>query len=266
MSDLQCSNHLAGIHLRVSSGALMKHLLLGLLVAACLSACAREARVRVGKPTKYGPHARDYADVPVSVVAHARAVIGGRPEEWYVKKFYEPKGLAGESFHSLRITRIDHGVWHNYNALKFHGRWVWLGDAAGLAALSELYQPALHGLQAPVAAAHLNDLSNTLACVCGGEGRLLLSEDFRRRDMAPHTLPCWMQGRSRDPKELARHVADAVFQPTTKGYVISFCVMTPQGAVERWKIHCEREERTLIRKIEVHAVEKAGTFSYLLAG
>lgn len=220
--------------------------------------------MRVGK--RFGRR-HEWALVPVSLVAHAQSVLRTPSEEWFARSFYTPKGgLVGEEFNSVRLTQVNGKEWRNYQAVCLHGDWLWLGDERGLAALSQLYQPGLQSLSAPVNSGRLSRLCEEMANLYGGDGRLLLSEEFRRQSMMPLSLPCWMSARSHNPDDLSKYVADPVFRPSLTGYVITFCVLTPQGAVEGWKIHCERAEQTRIRKIDVRTVERVGTFSYELNG
>jgi len=224
---------------------------------------------KVGKPSKYRPH--NYAILPYSVVTHVWSYLGAAPQNWYVERCYtdldSPFAIADQAFESVCINQYKPWSEKHYAAVYVQDRWVWLGDAAGLAVLSHLYQSQLHSVSPHMDAGRLDNLCRVLACILEGTGQELLSEKFRRSyQHVPGGVEGWLKDKRQKPGDLLRYVSDPLVRSTPAGYTLTYHVATPQGSVKRLKIHCDRKETTLIRRIEVRTLEKPGTFVYPIVG
>lgn len=232
--------------------------ILALALGFCLSSCQSTPAMRLGDATK---REWDWADVPVSVVEHAKTQLTPPAENWTVTHLKDHGEHVADRPFEIVLLRDSQG--RNYHCTVIDGRWTWLGDTEGLRHLSSLYQTQLQNAASKSkGGAHLPPLCGDLAFLHRGSYRVVLRQNFEDKE---EYRQGWIYNTPRTMADLLRHCVDPQVrwpQGHSQGELI-FGVIVADGSVEQWRVHLLRGKMggIEISHIQVRQKEPPGTFN-----
>lgn len=259
MVDAQCMSHSSSSP-GSTHGRSVKlwHAVGALALVLGFTGCQSTPAMRLGEPAK---REWDWANVPVSVVAHAKTQLTPPPESWAVTHLKDHGEHVADRPFAVVLLRDSQG--RNYNCTVIDGKWTWLGDTEGLRHLSSLYQTQLQKAASKTkSGTHLTPLCGDLAFLHQGPYRVVLCQNF---EGAEEYRQGWIYNTSRTMADLLRHCVDPQVrwpQGHSQGELI-FGVIVGDGSVEQWSVHLRRGKMGTIEitRIDFHQKEPPGTFN-----